>query len=102
MALQVFRTDQHPFEITTMTVDQVVWFKGCEAAACLNYARPRNAVKDLVDEEDKKTYAKLIEGRIDTAPPFISNRTRSTSTSPAFTVLSCAPKKRKPGSSSAG
>ena len=69
MARQVFRTDQHPFEVTTLTVDQVVWFKGCEAAACLGYARPRNAVKDHVDGEDKKTYEALVEGRIDTVPP---------------------------------
>ena len=57
MALQVFRAEQRPFEVTTVTVDQVTWFKGNEVAACLGYARPRNAVKDHVDEEDKKTYA---------------------------------------------
>ena len=69
MALQVFHADQHPFEVTTLTVDQVTWFKGNEVAACLGYVRPRNAVKDHVDEEDKKTYAALMEGRTESVPP---------------------------------
>ena len=33
MALQIFRADQDLFEVTTLTVDQVVWFKGREVAA---------------------------------------------------------------------
>ena len=39
MALQVFRADQHLFEVTTVTVDRVVWFKGREVAACLEYSK---------------------------------------------------------------
>ena len=70
MALQVFRAEQYPFEVTTLTVDQVTWFKGNEGAACLGYARPRNAVKDHVDEEDKKTYAALMAGRTESVPPY--------------------------------
>ena len=62
MALQVFRADQHPFEVTTLTVDQVAWFKGNEVAACLGYANPQKAVRDHIDEEDRKTYAELMEG----------------------------------------
>ena len=46
-----------------MTLDQVPWFKGNEVAVCLGYARPRKAVYDNVDEEDKKTYEAVIEGR---------------------------------------
>ena len=41
-----------------------------EMAACLGYARPRKAVKDHVDEEDKKTYAALMEGGTVSMPPF--------------------------------
>ena len=73
MALQTFRADQHPFEVTAVTVDQVTWFKGNEVAACLGYVRPRNAVKDHVDEEDKKTYGQLMEGVVSPTPP--SNQT---------------------------
>ena len=69
MALQVFRADQHPCEVTTVTVDQVTYFKGNEVAACLGYARPRKAVYDNVDEEDKTTYETLMEGRPCTGPP---------------------------------
>ena len=72
MALQVFRADQHPLEVTTVTVDQVTYFKGNEVAACLGYARPRKAVYDNVDEEDKTTYETLMKGHPCTGPPFKS------------------------------
>ena len=62
MAFQIFRADQHPFEVSTVTVDQVVWFRGREVAACLGYARPNDAIRVHVDEEDKKIYAELMEG----------------------------------------
>ena len=67
MALQIFRADQHLFEVTTLTVDHVVWFKGREVAACLGYTNPQKAVRDHIDEEDRKTYAGRGE-RI--GPPF--------------------------------
>ena len=60
MAFQVFRADQHPFEVSTLTVDQIPWFKGNEVAACLGYASPRKALRDHVDEEDRKTYAEYF------------------------------------------
>ncbi len=69
MALQIFRADQHPFEVTTMTLDQVVWFKGSEVAACLGYARPNDAIRVHVDEEDRKTYAELMERYDETTYP---------------------------------
>ena len=62
MALQVFRADQHPFAVTTVTVNQTPWFKGREVAACLAYADAPQALRKHVDEEDKKTYAALMEG----------------------------------------
>ena len=61
MALQIFRANQHLFEVTTLTVDQVVWFKGREVAASLGYINSKKAVRDHVDEEDKKTYEELME-----------------------------------------
>ena len=69
MALQVFRADQHPFEVTTVTVDQVPWFRGNDVAACLGYARPNDAIRVPVDAEDKKTYAELMRGHDETTPP---------------------------------
>ena len=63
MALQVLRAEQHPFEVTTVTVEQVPWFKGRDVAACLGYVGAWKAVKDHVDEEDRKTYAELTTGR---------------------------------------
>ena len=62
MAFQVFRADQHPFEVTTLTVDQVPWFKGREVAACLGYVNAQQALRTNVDEDDRKTYAELMEG----------------------------------------
>ena len=69
MALQVFRADQHPFEVTTVTVNQTPWFKGREVAACLAYADTTQALRKHVDEEDKKTYAALMEGGVEPTPP---------------------------------
>ena len=62
MAFQIFRADQHPFEVSTVTLDQVPWFKGNEVAACLGYANPQQALRTNVDEDDRKTYAELAEG----------------------------------------
>ena len=69
MALQVWRAEQHPFEVTTVTVDQVPWFKGKEVAACLAYTNSRKALRDHVDEEDRKAYAELIKGGNESDPP---------------------------------
>ncbi len=70
MAFQVFRADQHPFEVSTLTVDQISWFKGREVAACLGYVNEQQALRKNVDEEDRKTYAELMEGVVcETAPP---------------------------------
>ena len=69
MALQVFRADQHPFEVTTVTVDQVPWFKGKEVAACLAYTNPQKALRDHVDEDDRKTYAELMTGVNESTTP---------------------------------
>ena len=69
MALQVFRADQHPFEVTTVTVDQVPWFKGKEVAACLAYTNPQKALRDHVDEDDRNTYAELMQGVNESTTP---------------------------------
>ena len=60
MALQIFRTTQHVIEVTILTVDQAPWFEGREVAACLGYTNAQNALRDHVDEQDKKTYEELM------------------------------------------
>ena len=60
MALQVFRTTQHVIEVTILTVDQAPWFEGREVAACLGYTNAQKALRDHVDEQDKKTYEELM------------------------------------------
>ncbi len=69
MALQVFCADQHPFEVTTLTVDRVPWFKGKEVAACLGYVNPQQALRKNVDEDDRKTYEELTKGVIAGSTP---------------------------------
>jgi len=69
MAVQVFRTDQQLFEVGALTVDQMAWFKGNEVATCLGYTNPQKALRDHVDEEDKKTYSELTEGQNKTFTP---------------------------------
>jgi len=69
MALQVLRAEQHPFEVTTLTVDQVHWFKGREVAACLGYVNPQQALRKNVDEDDRKTYEELTKGVIAGSTP---------------------------------
>ena len=69
MALQVFRAEQHPFQVTTLTVDQVHWFKGREVAACLGYVNPQQALRKNVDEDDRKTYEELTKGVIAGSTP---------------------------------
>ena len=82
MALQIFRANQHLIEVTTLIVDQVVWFKEREVTASLGYIDTTQALRKHVEEDDKKTYGELIAGGVDsTPPPLISNLMRSTSTS---------------------
>ena len=68
MALQIFRENQHIFEVTTLIVDNIVWFKAREVAASLGYTNPQKAVRDHVDEEDKKAYEELIDKQNETCP----------------------------------
>ena len=69
MALQIFRANQHLFEVTTLIVDQVVWFKGREVAASLAYIDASQALRKHVDEDDMKTYEQLIEGVVASTRP---------------------------------
>ena len=72
MALQIFRANQHPFEVTIVTVDQIVWFEGSEVAACLEYANPQKALRDHIDEEGREIWEDLcgVYGRGEIVHPF--------------------------------
>ena len=72
MAIQVFRTNQQLFEVGALTVNQMAWFKGNEVAACIGHARPNDAVRVHMDNEDKKTYSELAQGYDETTSPFTS------------------------------
>ena len=69
MALQVFRTTQHVIEVTILTVDQAPWFEGREVAACLGYTNAQQALRDHVDEQDKKMYEELLGKVVSPTPP---------------------------------
>ena len=62
MAVHVFRADQRLFEVSTITVGQMSWFKGSEVAACLGYVNPKQAARVHVEKEDRKTYGELTQG----------------------------------------
>ena len=64
MAIQVFRADQQLFEVGALTVNQMACFKGSEVAASLGYARPNDAMRVHVDEEDKKAYIQGPDARV--------------------------------------
>ena len=50
-------------------MNQMAWFKGNEVATCLGYANPRKALRDHVDEEDRRSFEELVQGWSDSCPP---------------------------------
>lgn len=48
-------TNEEFGEITTMEIDNEIWFLGKEIAITLGYSNERDAIKRHVDDEDKKT-----------------------------------------------
>lgn len=48
-------------EITTILDDNIVWFKGIDIAAVLNYKNDKKAIQMHVDEDDKITFKNLME-----------------------------------------
>ena len=45
-----------------MIVDNIVWFKAREVATSLGYTNPQKAVRDHIEEEDRKAYEELMKG----------------------------------------
>ena len=42
--------------------EQIPWFKGKDVATSLEYANPLKAVRDHVDEEDRRQFCELSQG----------------------------------------
>ena len=49
---------------TMMDKNDNVWFKGFDIASILGYAKPRNAILNHIDSEDKQNYGVMM-GRPD-------------------------------------
>eukprot|EP00969_Alexandrium_andersonii_P214802 9486340-Alexandrium_andersonii.AAC.1 len=65
MAVQIFRAERELYEVGALILDQKVWLKAREVAQCLRYVDAPQAIRKHVDKEDKKTYATLVEGVVD-------------------------------------
>lgn len=50
--LQTFNFEKH--EVRTMLINNEPWFVGKDVAEVLKYTNPQKAIRDHVDEEDKK------------------------------------------------
>ena len=61
-SLQIFTQDigGQNVAVSALMVDGNLWFRGNDIAAALGYARPRNAVRDHVDEQDRETFQNLM------------------------------------------
>ena len=49
--LQIFNNPEFG-EIRTVIINEEVWFVGRDVAQALGYAKPQNAIRDYVDEDD--------------------------------------------------
>lgn len=53
--IQVFNHEEFG-EIRTIEIDGQIYFVGIDVAKALGYAKPRNAIRDHIDEEDKRIF----------------------------------------------
>ena len=51
------------FPQKSVIAEESPWFKGKDVATSLDYTNPRKALLDHIDEDDKKTYLELWQGR---------------------------------------
>ena len=61
MEIQPFTKDRWSIG-RPIIADQVPWFKGKDVANSLEYANPAKALRDHVDDEDKKAFQELAPG----------------------------------------
>ena len=67
MEIQPFTKDN--WSLSPIVAEQVPWFKGREVATSLDYANPLKALRDHVDDEDKKPFHELAHGVNETFTP---------------------------------
>ena len=67
MEIQPFTKDN--WSLSPIVAEQVPWFKGREVATSLDYANPLKALRDHVDDEDKKPFHELAQGVNETFIP---------------------------------
>ena len=67
MEIQPFTKDN--WSLSPIVAEQVPWFKGREVATSLDYANPLKALRDHVDDEDKKPFHELAQGVNETFTP---------------------------------
>ena len=67
MEIQPFTKDVR--SISPIVAEQVPWFKGKDMAISLKYTNPAKALRDHVDEEDKKSLLELLQGKNETFTP---------------------------------
>ena len=67
MEIQPFTKDR--WSLSPIVAEQVPWFKGKDVATSLEYTNPAKALRDHVDEEDKKSFHELIQGENETFTP---------------------------------
>ena len=68
MEIQPFTKDRWSIGCPIIA-EQFPWFKGKDIATSLEYANPRKALLDHVDQDDKKTYLELQQGGHDSLLP---------------------------------
>ena len=61
MEIQPFTRDNWNIG-SPIVAEQFSWFKGKDVATSLEYANPSKALRDHVDDEDKKTFRELLQG----------------------------------------
>ena len=61
-AMQVFSKtiDEQEVTMNALIVDDVPWFRGKDVANALGYTCPRNAIHNMVHEEDRQTLQNLM------------------------------------------
>ena len=60
-SLQIFTQDigGQNVAVSALMVDGNPWFRGNDIATALGYARPRDAVRNHIDEEDRETHCRI-------------------------------------------
>ena len=67
--MEILPFTKDAWSLSPIVAEQVPWFKGKDVATSLEYTNPAKALRDHVDEEDKKSFHELIQGENETFTP---------------------------------